>query len=665
MHYTGVVSRIDGNRYSELIKQAQLGDRASADRLASLLRPKVCAYILRLTLDHHLAEDLCQETLLELVKSFAVRRLEFESAGKFSSWLFRTALGKVQIHFRDQGKRIMPMSAIDNDVLSRVMSGDQADGLSSLMHKELSTAVFQAISTMKLSYRNVLALRCFEQMSYSQIAAVMNCSEIRVSRSLVFRAKRSLKRQLSRRGFSKALLLTALGLFGRITAPAEASAGITVTAASTKVGLAGTLVGFVASKLGITAVTVVAATVLVTGGITVLSNDRLPKRSEVESIRYVVHGDHPEPAKAVEDISEAIYDMRFYFPDGIDGPVFTRTLAWTPNGEFQFYDRFNDGQGHYEYQPPKGVVIHNCNVLIPERTSTFVSDPSEFRNFVYDVEGSRKTKKTTYDQNTGLPVRTLHVGFDNIEDYYVKFEYNTLDEADFQHTWPSNIIIIDRRDAMHKRGWTYFRITGQISNEQISGYGQIPFIYDSLREHPPWLRLNIGDRLQIVDFPSGARLANSDGTVIAILPPGSFFRGLPQPWMGMHTLDIVRRNAARHGLWFATRLLDNIAQYPFYKKAEVVVLNDRQGVNLRLTYLIDMQKDVVESIRIASSSGDIESGGVIRIEYLEDVEQVADEFIEPIKLTPSEISAQKAMVSFWLMELTQGTLGQPANNSAN
>ncbi|KKL06375.1 hypothetical protein LCGC14_2596670, partial [marine sediment metagenome] len=100
----------------------------------------------------------------------------------------------------------MAMSPIDNDRLSRIISGDHTDGLTALMRKELSTAVFQAISKLKLGYRNVLALRCFEQMSYSEIAGVMDCSEVRV-RVLVFRAQRSLKRQLSRRGFSKALFL--------------------------------------------------------------------------------------------------------------------------------------------------------------------------------------------------------------------------------------------------------------------------------------------------------------------------------------------------------------------------------------------------------------------------------------------------------------------------
>ncbi len=67
------MSRIYDDSCLKLIKQAQLGDRVSLERLAGLLGPKVYAYIYRLTLDYHLAEDLCQETLLELVKSFSFR----------------------------------------------------------------------------------------------------------------------------------------------------------------------------------------------------------------------------------------------------------------------------------------------------------------------------------------------------------------------------------------------------------------------------------------------------------------------------------------------------------------------------------------------------------------------------------------------------------------
>jgi threonine/homoserine/homoserine lactone efflux protein len=77
---------------------------------------------------------------------------------------------------------------------------------------------------------------------------------------LFFRAKYLLKKQLSRRGFGRELLLTSLGLFGLMTAPTKAaSAAGTVTAASLDVGFAATLIGAAGTRLGIALMTAITA----------------------------------------------------------------------------------------------------------------------------------------------------------------------------------------------------------------------------------------------------------------------------------------------------------------------------------------------------------------------------------------------------------------------
>ncbi len=80
----------------ELVKQAQLGCQESMSRLTQVAKGSLCAYIYRLTLNNDLAEDLLQETLLEMVKS--LKNLKFERANQFWAWLYRTALGKVQFY---------------------------------------------------------------------------------------------------------------------------------------------------------------------------------------------------------------------------------------------------------------------------------------------------------------------------------------------------------------------------------------------------------------------------------------------------------------------------------------------------------------------------------------------------------------------------------------
>ena len=261
----------DNVNYLELLRNAQLGDRESVNRLAELTAGKVCAYIYRVTMDNVLAQDLSQETMLEMIKS--LKRLKFNHANQFWDWLFRTALGRIQMYFRrQQHEKTVQMSAFDKERLSKLKSSDYSEGLKSLISNELSEAIFESMGKLKLRHRNVLVLRCFEQRSYSEIASIMDCSEM-AAQVLFFRAKRSLKRQLSKHGFGKGLLLSALALFAKATAPAEAASTGTVTATSVKVGFAATVIAVAATKLGITVISTIAAVVIVAGGITTLNGD--------------------------------------------------------------------------------------------------------------------------------------------------------------------------------------------------------------------------------------------------------------------------------------------------------------------------------------------------------------------------------------------------------
>ncbi len=55
------------------------------------------------------------------------------------------------------------------------ISLDYNDGLDRLMRGELSAAILQAMTRLKLGWRKVLTFQCFEQMSYAEIADLMGC----------------------------------------------------------------------------------------------------------------------------------------------------------------------------------------------------------------------------------------------------------------------------------------------------------------------------------------------------------------------------------------------------------------------------------------------------------------------------------------------------------
>ena len=226
--------------YVEHVAKAQAGDIESLDFLVQMAREPLIAYVFRVTLQEDLTQDVVQETLLEMFKVIG----KLNKADRFWPWLCKIALNKVHRHFRTE-KRHKAL------VMEHYEAGEfrqkSQDGLTDLVGQELKQVIMQAMSKLKMRYREVLALRCYEQMDYSEIAELMSCTEFN-ARVTFCRAKKALQKQLSRSGFGKASFLGALILFGKMTAPSEApAANISITSATVKAGLLAGAVGTAAS----------------------------------------------------------------------------------------------------------------------------------------------------------------------------------------------------------------------------------------------------------------------------------------------------------------------------------------------------------------------------------------------------------------------------------
>lgn len=229
---------------------------------------------------------------------------------------------------------------------------------------------------------------------------------------------------------------------------------------------------------------------------------------------------------------------------------------------------------------------------------------------------------------------------------HTSHRYNVTEEEYFRYNWPAGAKIIDTRDAMHKRGWTYFRITGHINGEEVTGAGRIPFVYAAARGKQPWLRLNVAHRLEITDSAAGTGIYNADRGTFTTYPVDAFFKGLARPWMGLHTIDIIRRDAAEQQLRFETKYT------PGSPRAEVIVA---YGQN-RIVYAVDMERDVVDKITLLTSKG-TERGtkAELKFFYLDDVTQAGVEFTEPSKKIYGKPQRQ-GLGMLWLVWLAEGGL---------
>ena len=239
----------------QAIRQARTGNMESLSAVAEQVRPKVYTYIYRLTFDYHVAQDLTQETVLEMIKTLP--QLKVSHVNGFWSWVFRTDLGKVQHHFRLQGaRRLARKTTSDYSVLASQASED-SNPMKALVSEEIRSAVMGAMQAIQFKYRNILVLRCFDNLSYGQIAGIMGGSELR-ARLLFFRAKHSLKSQLRRHGFERDSLLSALTIFAGLTLHngKQASAGQAVSASALETGLGMSLASLLSVKVALAGICV-------------------------------------------------------------------------------------------------------------------------------------------------------------------------------------------------------------------------------------------------------------------------------------------------------------------------------------------------------------------------------------------------------------------------
>ncbi len=199
----------------KVIEAAHNGCQESLSFVIEQAKPRVFTLLYRITLDYHLSEDLCQETMLNLIRS--IHRLDFGREEALWAWLFRTAQGKVQHHRRRQATRHAEQTILSHSNGSSTTVVASGSGpATGLFRKEMIDSVVCAMEALKFEYRTVIVLRCMNEMSYAQIAAVLGGTQLR-NKMLFFRAKRALRQELTKRGLGRSHFLGALVAFASVT----------------------------------------------------------------------------------------------------------------------------------------------------------------------------------------------------------------------------------------------------------------------------------------------------------------------------------------------------------------------------------------------------------------------------------------------------------------
>jgi len=607
----------------ELIRRAQGGDKQCLGQLAKQARPRLYTYAYRLTQKDDLAQEIVQESLLEMCKVIG----KLKKADRFWPWLYGIAVNKLRHYYRtEQTQRKVAISSMKR----KNALNDRQDGLENLVSEELKNIVSMAMKKLRTRHKAVLLMRCYDEMPYSDIAESMGCSEFS-TRMLFLRAKKCLQRELSRNGFGKGSLLAALVLFGKITAPSEAAAAqISVTAAATNVGLLAGIAGVVTSKTAIISLTAAGA---LTAGTVVMKSGPLNQgvenpQTSLTSTQNIGQSGNPKQ------------EFWYYFPESPADPMMLRAKSGLA-GDKSYWQVLQDNHANYYYNN-KRLQINNYRMWSRDLSVQKIpTDDPKMTEFICQVEGSKNTMGHVAPRGKGLLVVAALGQKNDDNQLWATRHSNVLEEDYFQSDWPATAKTFDNRDQMHKRGWTFFRVTGQVNGKNVSGTGRIPFINLNRKQYGPWLKLQVGS-LTIVDTYKEAYISKLYSDDTNTYKGGSFFKGLCRPWMGLHTIDTVRRDAAEQRIWFETRYT------PDSQFAEVELTCE----NARIVYKIDMETDVVDEITFFTDKGNT---GNLKFSYLQSVDGVSQEFIPPVKpRNPTNTGSGPGIL--WLVQLIEGSL---------
>lgn len=177
-----------------LMHRVKVGDEDAFRELIERHQRSVIGVAARMLSDDTEAEDMAQQVFIRVWKSAA----RWEPTAKFTTWLYTILRNLVFNESRRRSKR--PTRSLD----AVIEEGDRPQQFedtgakppdAALLDAELQEAVDRAISELPESQRMAIVLRRYQNVSYEEIAEVLELT-VPAVKSVLFRARTELKEKL-------------------------------------------------------------------------------------------------------------------------------------------------------------------------------------------------------------------------------------------------------------------------------------------------------------------------------------------------------------------------------------------------------------------------------------------------------------------------------------
>lgn len=150
-----------------VIKACQEGDRDAFRVLFEAYQDRTYTIAYHFSGDESIASDMTQQVFLKLFNS--INQFRFDS--EFSTWHYRLVANVCMDEHRRR-RRFLPWESLP----PRFQSIDRSTGEEHVRRRELAATVRKAVAELKPKLRIVILLKYFEELSYEEMATVLDCS---------------------------------------------------------------------------------------------------------------------------------------------------------------------------------------------------------------------------------------------------------------------------------------------------------------------------------------------------------------------------------------------------------------------------------------------------------------------------------------------------------
>jgi RNA polymerase sigma-70 factor, ECF subfamily len=174
-------------RELQLLTRIRNGDKAAYVELVKPYSERLLRKAKSMTSNEDDAEDVLQDALISGYKSIS----NFRADSGVYTWLYRIVINKSKdLLTKNKNRGEKPLSDSEYLVVDERMGYEKK-----LELNDESNYLIRKVNSLDEVYRQVIELRYFEEMSYSDIATVLNCN-IGTVKSRLFKAKELLKHMM-------------------------------------------------------------------------------------------------------------------------------------------------------------------------------------------------------------------------------------------------------------------------------------------------------------------------------------------------------------------------------------------------------------------------------------------------------------------------------------